>query len=973
MATKLSKKPVSLTAPTRKGNACSVKWEVPAACKKSGAKDSVRFDGQDMLWVFDANPKTKGIKRAKGDVVSHDGTNKNSQKTDSETLPRKSFYPFKGKPKLATIEFWVRGYNLQGTGANRKRHYGPWASKSLAIKAPASPTVTLNYDSASGVASASYEASHPDGAKEVYDTKVWMTVAGVKKVDGTTYTSTAHSIGSYEVPDARNLSIGKWCKVTAAAQNRGLAGDSSKVEKSRYVCHPNPPVVTAPSLVYATAGDLSTAMVRVPISNVGLVYDGDTAIRPTNVKLQRLKNSTSATDAESAAAASGWTDVATDNGNTSGLSDTWSAAVSDSGKYTWYRAVSVRDGYETNGRPVQAQCLDVKGSSTSVGTAQITVASGADGKSIIATLSGKESDDDGYEVSWAPKANAWDSTTEPDAFKTPNSTLIVDSGIEEGTMYWLRARAYDTDASGNVVYGDYSDSVSVVPVTTPSAVALSGAGTTPRGSDLLLSWTYDTTAEQTEWRLLDSAGKTAYKGRGANCAFVVTPAMYGDASSLSYRVELTTGGGWARSELVTFAIADAPTCALTASASITAQPFGFTVASDKGDTVTAVLAAMGCSGTGLDGSVQQYEGDTVYSGTFSPEWEEENNVRTAYIELPSGLALHNGADYLLTVTATDAETGLQSAPQAAQLTVAWAHTAMQPTATVSVDSDARAVTLTVAAPSNYQTGDRFDLYRATDDGEKLIASGLPFGTAVTDRFAPFSHDGSNLRYLASTRTADGDVCVSDDIEYVLVGGSLRFDWGDRSIELPYNLDMSDNIGKFSELRSHIDGSESYWNEGWTRKATFNTDMVRFDNDADRESLRDMLHHPGSVFVRTPDGLAFAADVQPGTISRSASNGFEGVSLSAVEHELTDENRPGEADIAEPQWGGGGIDASNGVVYDETGGFPLDDWIYIGYADNVLYAMDPDGIVRDESGAEMVGWTYDGLTLFDENGDEVVVE
>ena len=966
--TDLKKKVENLATPTRSGAKVTAKWEVPAASVKSGAKDNVRFDGQDMLWVFDANPKTQGIKRGKGDVLARDSSNKNSQKTDTETIPRKSFYPFKGKPKLALAEFWVRGYNTQ----SGKRHYGPWSHKQLAFSVPKAPTLSASFNSQTGVVTLGYTAEHPDGAKECYDTIVTTVVNKVKKANNAAYTSLTRSF-AYEVPQASSLGIGVWRKCTITAANRGFAGASAKVTKNYYVLHPNPPVCGKPALVYATAGTLSTAMVRVPVTNVGYAKDGSTVIRPAEVTLQRLKNTTSATDVDGAASAQGWTDVDTDNGTTDGLSDTWANGVSDEGKYTWYRAAAKRDGYTTYGKPVQAKCLNREPSSSYTGRAKITaLTSGADGKSLKATLTGKQANDDGYEVSWSAASDAWSSTEPPQTFDTPTSPLII-KGLEEGTMYYVRARAYDYNAQGDRVYGDYSETVSATPITTPSAVVLTGPDMTPRGSDIVLAWTYDTDAPQTQWRLVDSSSKVRMSGKGPSCVCVVPPETYGSATSLTYRLEMTTGGGWARSEPVTFGIADAPSCAITAASTLTAQPIAFEVASDTGDTVTATVTALGSSGTGLYGDAQQYEGDTVHTAVYSPEWDVVDDSRTADIELPSGLVLFDGARYRLDVFATDAETGLDSAAASAEFTVDWAHKAQQPSATATVSTADKAVTVKVDAPLDYAMGDRFDLYRVTADGERRIAQAQPFGTSITDRRAPYSHDGQNLRYLAVTRTADGAACISDDIAYTLAANPLRFDWADTYVELPYNLQMTDNISNTQETRKHMDGeSEGYAEYGYTRKADMTANLVRLGDAAQKELVRSLLQHPGSVFVRTPDGLAFSANVTPGSIDRAAGNSLESITISATEHALTDDDRPGEADIAQPSWNDGAVEAHNGIVYDSEGGFPMDEWTFVGYAGTVLYVCDPDGTVRDGDGDEQAGWTFDGLTLYDENSDEVAV-
>ena len=967
--TDLKKTVENLTAPERKGMKVSTKWEVPSASLKRDAKDNVKFSGLDMLWVFDANPKTQGIKRAKGDVLERDNSNKNTQKTDKEVIPRSSFYPYKGKPKLAQAEFWIRGYNRQGTA--NKKHYGPWVHRALTFKVPAKPELEMSYDPTNGQVTTTYTTTHPDGARECHDTVISITVAGTKKKNNDAYTDLTRSF-AYEVPNANILPIGGYKKVTAKAKNRGLAGASDEVTAKYYVCHPNKPVCGKPTISYATKGVLSTAAIRIPITAVGVVRSKTDVIRPQEVQLQRIKNTTTATDKAAVAQLSGWENVAVDNGTTNGLTDTWVNAVSEAGKYTWYRAIAKRDGYETYGVPVQAKCINVLAQSQTAGRASISLASGEDGVSIVATLSGKQANDDGYEVSWSEFEDAWNSTEQPETFTTANSSLII-RGLDEGVEYFARARAFDTASDDSIVYGQYSDTKSCTPITMPSTVVLSGTEVTPRGSDLVLSWTYDTDAPQKQWRLVDASGKVRYSGKGAACRYVITRAMYGSASSLTYHVEMTTGGGWAKSDAVTFTIADPPTCSITVGATLTAQPLSFTVASDKGDTVAVALTALGSSGTGLHGDAQQYDGDTVHAALYSPTWATSNNVRSATIELPSGLALLDGASYRLDVSANDVQTGLDSATASAVFEVDWTHKASQPTGTITVNSDDRAVTVTVAAPSDYATGDRFDLYRVTADGERRIAQAQPFGTAITDRRAPYSYNGQNLRYIAVTRTADGSVCISDDIEYTLVGSSLRFDWGDAYIELPYDISMSDTIENDAETRKHMDGtSEGYAESGYSRSAELSANIIRLGDAEQKELVRSMLQHPGSVFVRTPDGLAYSANVTPGRIGRSARGAVESIDVTAEEHALTEEDIPGANDIVQPAWGGGAVEAHNGVVYDSTGGFPMDDWMFVGYSGTTLYVCDPDSVVRDGDGEAMDDWEYDGEALYDDNGDEVEV-
>ena len=891
--TKLTRKVKNLKTPKRSGNTLSTSWTVPAECKKSGAKDDVRFEGLSMEWVaYVTDEAKKGGTLGpigKFKTVSADSTGKESKQNDSQNLTRSKYHPNTGKPYLQGITFRIRGYNTQ----SGKRVYGEWVEKTLAFDKPAAPKLTITFDGETGKVTPKYETTHPDGKKEVYDTQVWVTAGTQKLYDGTAYTDAEKTLTAVEVTGSRTLGQGKFIKVTMKARNRGLAGDSAKAEKSIYICCPNPPSVTD---AVKRGTDDSTAQVLVSINpNSPKNKDGG-YIRPTTIKLQALVDSTTEDDAASAASSQGWDDVATDDGNTEGLTVAYVNVDSEAGKYTWFRAVAIRDGYTVTGKPYQAKRLNVTQSSTVAGAASIdSLTSSGDGHSAIATLSGKQENDEGYEVSWSKSLDAWESTEPPETFETTGSTLVI-KGLDENVRYYAKARAYDLDSEGNHIYGDYSGVKDVVPASTPATVALSAPNVVARGDVIPFTWTFDSEVQQEAATLITDLGK--WNAEGSSCAYSVTPDQYGSASSITATVTMTTGGGWADSNEVTVQIADAPTCALSnPAATVAAQGQSFTVQSDKGGQVRVAVYANGCEGTGLHGDREQFDGDTVYSGVQTPSWS--GTPRAGSITLPSDLVLYNGADYTLTVVAVDESTGLESEPASSVFTISWSRTASQPTATTTVDADEKSVTVTVAAPSGADNNDTFDLYRVTPDGERKIAEGLPFGSSVKDRFAPYTSSGTGLHYMAVHRTTDGDTCESGDIAYSLASKMLRFDWDGASVELPYNLKLSDSFAKDSEVRKHLDGtSQAYWNKGGTRKATFDTDLIKLVDVEQQTLLRDMFQHPGSVFVRTPDGLAFCADVQPGQIQRDTSNTVA-VSISAVEHDLTDEGRPSDADITRP--------------------------------------------------------------------------
>jgi hypothetical protein len=156
--------------------------------------------------------------------------------------------------------------------------------------------------------------------------------------------------------------------------------------------------------------------------------------------------------------------------------------------------------------------------------------------------------------------------------------------------------------------------------------------------------------------------------------------------------------------------------------------------------------------------------------------------------------------------------------------------------------------------------DQWDIYRVTGDGAQLIGEGYPLDHEVTDEWAPFG-TGMDLAYRVACRTADGDVAWAD-FEYVQDGGSLRFDWEDGSVELPYNVAVSDAYEKDVDVHSYLDGgTDAYYNQGIRRKARLSTDVMRLEDQSTVAGVRALARHPGTAYVRTPDGSAYEADVQ----------------------------------------------------------------------------------------------------------------
>lgn len=943
MATTIKGKPkkkVTLPAPTRSGNNIVAKWKNP---KGTGKRP---FQSIYVLWHIDGSTGT-----------DKDKTNKKGKSDTSDTLKlsRADWYP-KTKRKLNKVTAKVRGHNTKG--------YGPWQGpKGIAFAVPDPPALSVSVGTGAdaGKVTVSMTAAESTPEKELYDTciKVTRTANFGKKSESLLDTITTNGTysKSFDIADAQTLDKNQWITVTITAYSRGLKGDSKDATpKSHTFAWP----ATAEITGIKCANEASKAgMVIVSLkTNHSGTHPVDT------VQLQRLTSSAASTK-EQAAVATGWQDVtgAIDNKNCTGLTDELADAYPDNGTRTWYRLKTVHDTYTVLGEPVQ---LDVYNpvAPSSVGLASITSATiGKDGTSVTLGIEWTESDDDFVEISYSEHEDAWTSNARPD-------TQDVDWGVDqtatctihdltEGTTYYFRVRCYDTNSEGEGTYGEYSATVAITPVSSPSQVTLNAPSYVAVGKPITVTWTHDATAQQTAYRLFDNTGKVWADGTGAAGTYTIPADQLTGLTSVSLAVAVTTGGDWVDSTTVrtvsggteetvtdvyqTVSIVSPPTLQMVTGATLTVQPLTLTLTTDLPSTsATVSVQAVGGDAELPDGTLSQAEGDVIWSEISQPTWTEVEGVGyTATIAAPDGLALYEPLSYVVSASVTDIETGLTS-PTVTQLTeVAWAHQADAPDAIVRTNEGALSATITTVPPTGYQptiyeltsdvevdpektyyvqtqsgyeeveepktadigtyyefvrTGDLCDVYRVTPWGVELIAEGVEFGTTVVDPWAPYSNPFSDieLSYRIACRTADGDVAWTD-AEYILECGAVRLDWGDaidgESVELPYNLVISEEHGRESTATRHMDGKYSgHIAAGVSREFSLSTALISVKSAGERNSLLDAIAHDGCVFVRTPSGTARDCILRKISTEESHDSALLSVSITATGVELTDEHR-----------------------------------------------------------------------------------
>lgn len=357
-------------------------------------------------------------------------------------------------------------------------------------------------------------------------------------------------------------------------------------------------------------------------------------------------------------------------------------------------------------------------------------------------------------------------------------------------------------------------------------------------------------------------------------------------------------------------VATKPDCAIWTQPTITEQPVRVLIfTNDSTANFTLAVTSRGASITYPDKVHDQADGDYVwsYSGSYS-EWVETStltdlppiasNYRYAVNLISDGTMefLQNGTYDFLAHTVNSSTDLLISDPQVATASVEYIREAYPAGESSRCETRNNGgvnpyVEIYCAKPDNWIDTDHAIVYRITPDGAYAIATDVRFGTVVTDPYPPFSKV-ANTRYAITTVTNDGMVATRE-VPYGLKRHGLRFDWGDgETLELPYNIELSDDMDKDSEIRSHQDGTvNAYWNPAISRTLSANSVIIKDVNlyDAETfETVRHMGRYPGPVLVRAHNGICFTADVKVSGLSDSYESQISPVTVTCTEITLTDQ-------------------------------------------------------------------------------------
>lgn len=652
----------------------------------------------------------------------------------------------------------------------------------------------------------------------------------------------------------------------------------------------------------------------------------------TGIKLQMIKDRSDTSASTLPGDDDSWTDVVQDDGSCTAMSSLVGTLRSEEGLYTWVRLKSwnqVEGVFFRYSRYLRLDKLFVPAPSAKGDTIAIaSIQSNVDGDGAKLVLAFDNDGDTGTEVTWSDDKNAWNSNREPTLYNVTwhsNNPITVDGktyqrqatfyalGLTEGTQYYFRARRY-LERDEGTTFGPYNGAATnttCTPLTTPGNVTITVDDFIPYGSSLNVMWTYDSTATQRSWNLITGTtrdvtvdGKTqkqiyanirsVMSGRDSLGSCLVPWSRLSQklngATSIPLAIRMDTGGPSVDSYAAILRIATAPTLTVDVG-TVTVQPLTFTATCNVAAELSIVITAQSAQTDSPTGIMTQVSGDGIWSEVVTPEWTKEEDTYTATIVSSEFLELWDMCEYTMTVTATDPDTGLTSEEQVHEFGVDYARKAPDLPEEVSIvtsdvtDEDGvrtRSATITLAAPEGAQEGDLYDLYRVTPDGPSMCASSLPLDAVVYDQFCPFGN--AELAYRLVLRTPDGVYAMRDyPYEFgrsTVFDREVRIDFGDDYYESTRGVSYSESVAKPFSKSVRLNGRNvGKWGNGSERSAKATATAIRFyESDG---TLRSLERYNGPVFIRTSEGLAFAAHVTV-QLSTPANTAKESVSLSYVE-------------------------------------------------------------------------------------------
>ena len=507
-------------------------------------------------------------------------------------------------------------------------------------------------------------------------------------------------------------------------------------------------------------------------------------------------------------------------------------------------------------------------------------------------------DADGVEISWADHEDAWESTNEPTTYVIPDKRASAwnIAGLDVGTWYF-RVRLFKHDGDSEV-YGTYSATHSIKLASTPATPVLTiSPSIVPPDGKISCYWAFSATDgdEQSQADIceatLNSSGVPTYgqvvaRARNEQFKTLSIKDLGWSAGSKHYlAVKVITASGeqsdnWSVPKPIE--VLNPITAVINSTSLVNMQDRTL-------KSLTAMPLTISASGAGESGTmtyiierasdyhmVRPDENDSygfneetvaIIQKAATNEDGEDASYDISIDKSDLVGRLDDGAQYNLIVIAKDSY-GQTSPPVQIPFEVHWAHQAVMPSATVSVDNDRLVAFITPIQPSGYASGDTCDIYRLSVDKPELIVENAVFGTQYVD---PYPTLGKMGGHRVVYKTIDDDYITANNelawVDYNYENGDLidRFatiiDFGDNQAILPYDLSLSNRWAKDFTQTKYLGGSiEGDWNPSVERTGTINTRIAVQQDSELIEIMRRLAVYAGVCHVRTPDGSSFSANV-----------------------------------------------------------------------------------------------------------------
>lgn len=480
------------------------------------------------------------------------------------------------------------------------------------------------------------------------------------------------------------------------------------------------------------------------------------------------------------------------------------------------------------------------------------------------------------EISWSTRINAWESTEEPDSYEvdSTNPGCIDIGNLTAGVTYYIRVRLFYESSEG-VTYGPYSGTARLYLSERPAIPVLTAARSVVTAGEpyLTVTWTYvsmdGTDQKSAEVAEIISGVKTplAYADTEQSATIDTSNWTNGTKHQLTVRVTSSSNETSEWAESVTILKAEPPECEITQASLavgedgyiLTTMPLTVTAegAGTSGTTKISIIRTATFKQERPDESTYAgYEGEVIASKGFTGEAQQTFTLD----DIIEGMNLDDSAAYRILAVVTDSYG--QTAADAIDFTVEWAHQALMPEGSVVIDGDIAKIT--VEEPDGAAEGDTVDIYRLSADTSVLIYRGAEFDDVIVD---PYPTIGDKGGYRLVYRTKNGDCTTADgtlawlDLPTNYSPLLQMINFNGMRLDVKYNVNLSESSDKeFTQTRFLGGSIKGSWLKGANRSGSVDGVMLTEEDIENIEILDALMDYSGPARIRTKEGAYYMANV-----------------------------------------------------------------------------------------------------------------